>query len=130
MDAKPHAAQVVQRLAGAGTYLVAEGEARDPSRAVAQVHDTVFAAGAARHALPVQLGDEARAPEAHRAVREPCLEALPRDEIMGIAAEYEVDKAATLRKQDLVFKILQGQSEKEGNVFRAGVLEIVDDNTP
>jgi transcription termination factor Rho len=55
------------------------------------------------------------------------LEALTRDEMMAIANEYGVEKASTLRKQDLVFKILQAQSEKEGNVFRAGVLEIVDD---
>ncbi|HXH23152.1 MAG TPA: transcription termination factor Rho [Dehalococcoidia bacterium] len=55
------------------------------------------------------------------------LEALTRDEMMRIANELGVEKASTLRKQDLVFKILQAQSEREGNVFRAGVLEIVDD---
>jgi len=55
------------------------------------------------------------------------LEALTRDAMMGIASELGVEKASTLRKQELVFKILEAQSEREGNVFRAGVLEIVDD---
>ncbi len=30
-----------------------------------------------------------------------------------------------LRKQDLIFKILQAQSEKEGHIFAEGVLEIL-----
>jgi transcription termination factor Rho len=55
------------------------------------------------------------------------LERLTRDEMMAIAADFNVEKASTLRKQDLVLRILQAQSEREGNVFRAGVLEIVDD---
>jgi transcription termination factor Rho len=55
------------------------------------------------------------------------LERLTRDEMMSIATELSVEKASTLRKQDLVLKILQAQSEREGNVFRTGVLEIVDD---
>ncbi len=32
-----------------------------------------------------------------------------------------------LRKQDLIFKILQAQSEKEGHIFAEGVLEILPD---
>ncbi len=55
------------------------------------------------------------------------LESLTRDEMMAIASELAVEKASGLRKQDLLLKILQAQSEREGNVFRAGVLEIVDD---
>jgi transcription termination factor Rho len=55
------------------------------------------------------------------------LERLTRDEMMGIATELGVEKASTMRKQDLVIKILQAQSEREGHVFRTGVLEIVDD---
>ena len=32
-----------------------------------------------------------------------------------------------MRKQDLIFKILQAQSEKEGHIFAEGVLEILPD---
>jgi transcription termination factor Rho len=35
--------------------------------------------------------------------------------------------ASGLRKQDLIFKILQAQSEKEGHIFAEGVLEILPD---
>jgi len=38
-----------------------------------------------------------------------------------------VEGAAGLRKQDLIFAILQAQIEKTGNVFGAGVLEILPD---
>jgi transcription termination factor Rho len=35
--------------------------------------------------------------------------------------------ASGMRKQDLIFKILQAQSEKEGHIFAEGVLEILPD---
>src|SRR5437879_13549935 len=40
-----------------------------------------------------------------------------------------LDSASTsgLRKQDLIFKILQAQSEKEGHIFAECVLEILPD---
>jgi transcription termination factor Rho len=39
----------------------------------------------------------------------------------------ELPGASGLRKQDLIFKILQAQSEKEGHIFAEGVLEILPD---
>ena len=39
----------------------------------------------------------------------------------------EIPGASGLRKQDLIFKILQAQSEKEGHIFAEGVLEILPD---
>ncbi len=49
------------------------------------------------------------------------------DELTGVAKELRVDGAAGMRKQDLIFAILQAQTEKIGNVFSAGVLEILPD---
>lgn len=49
------------------------------------------------------------------------------DELTGVAKELNVEGAAGLRKQDLIFAILQAQAEKTGNVFSAGVLEILPD---
>ena len=46
---------------------------------------------------------------------------------MDIAKELGVSGYSTLRKQDLIFRLLQAQAEKEGNIFSGGVLEIVDD---
>jgi len=46
---------------------------------------------------------------------------------MDIAKELGVSGYSTLRKQDLIFRLLQAQAEKEGNIFSGGILEIVDD---
>ena len=48
-------------------------------------------------------------------------------ELSHIARSLEISGAGGLRKQDLIFRILQTQSEKEGNIFAEGVLEILPD---
>src|SRR3974377_337829 len=48
-------------------------------------------------------------------------------ELSRIARTLEIPGASGLRKQDLIFKILQAQSEKEGHIFGNGVLEILPD---
>jgi len=40
-------------------------------------------------------------------------------ELTRIARSLELPGASGLRKQDLIFKILQAQSEKEGHIFAA-----------
>jgi len=48
-------------------------------------------------------------------------------ELTKIARSLDLPGASGLRKQDLIFKILQAQSEKEGHIFADGVLEILPD---
>jgi transcription termination factor Rho len=48
-------------------------------------------------------------------------------ELTKIAKSLEIPGVSALRKQDLIFKILQAQSEKEGHIFAEGVLEILPD---
>src|SRR3954470_897795 len=48
-------------------------------------------------------------------------------ELTKIARALDLPGASGLRKQDLIFKILQAQSEKEGHIFAEGVLEILPD---
>ncbi len=48
-------------------------------------------------------------------------------ELSRIARSLDIPGASGLRKQDLIFKILQAQSEKEGHIFAEGVLEILPD---
>ena len=48
-------------------------------------------------------------------------------ELSRIARTLEISGASGLRKQDLIFRILQTQSEKEGHIFAEGVLEILPD---
>lgn len=49
------------------------------------------------------------------------------DELTDVARELNVEGASGMRKQDLIFAILQAQTEKTGYVFSAGVLEILPD---
>src|SRR5207302_9705607 len=48
-------------------------------------------------------------------------------ELTKIARTLDLPGARGLRKQDLIFKILQAQSEKDGHIFAEGVLEILPD---
>lgn len=48
-------------------------------------------------------------------------------ELNEIARELKIDGAPNLRKQELIFSILQGQSEKNGVIFGEGVLETLSD---
>lgn len=49
------------------------------------------------------------------------------DELTTVAKALNVEGASGMRKQDIIFAILQAQTEKTGNVFGAGVLEILPD---
>ena len=44
-----------------------------------------------------------------------------------IARDLEVENATGMRKQDLIFAILEAQTEKNGLIFGEGVLEILPD---
>ena len=46
-------------------------------------------------------------------------------ELTKFSKELNINGVSGLRKQDLIFKILQGQAEKEGLMFGEGVLEIL-----
>ncbi len=43
------------------------------------------------------------------------------------ARKLKLNSASGLKKQDLIFKILQAQIEKDGSIYGEGVLEILDD---
>jgi transcription termination factor Rho len=55
------------------------------------------------------------------------LETTPREGLIAIADELGVEGASTMRKPDLIFKLLQTQAEARGNIFSGGYLEISDD---
>lgn len=48
-------------------------------------------------------------------------------ELSGIARALNVVGASGLRKQELIFKILEAQTEKSGLIFAEGVLEVLPD---
>ncbi len=49
------------------------------------------------------------------------------DELTGLASGLNVEGASGLRKQDLIFAILQAQAAKAGHIFGEGVIEILPD---
>ena len=55
------------------------------------------------------------------------LQARTREELADIASTLDIEGYSGMRKQDLIFRILQAQSEKQGNIFTGGTLEVVDD---
>ena len=48
-------------------------------------------------------------------------------ELNGIAKGLNIDGASSLRKQDLIFAILNAQTEQNGMIFGEGVLETLQD---
>lgn len=48
-------------------------------------------------------------------------------ELNKIAKELEIENYSDLRKQELIFKILEKQAQKEGYSFSSGVLEVLPD---
>jgi transcription termination factor Rho len=55
------------------------------------------------------------------------LKKLRINELYKIAKELNVEGASGMRKQELIFAILQAQTEKNGLIFGEGVLEILPD---
>ncbi len=49
------------------------------------------------------------------------------NDLAEMAKEFNIEGYSNLRKQDLIFKILQADSEREGNIYGEGVLEILPD---
>ena len=48
-------------------------------------------------------------------------------ELNAVAKDLGVQGFSGLRKQELIFKILQGQAERDGLIFAEGVLEVLPD---
>src|SRR5687768_7943627 len=55
------------------------------------------------------------------------LKQKPIGDLNQIARDLNVANSSGLRKQELIFKILQSQSEKDGLIFAEGVLEVLPD---
>ena len=55
------------------------------------------------------------------------LETKSRDELLDMAKGYGISGYTTLKKQDLVLRLLHANAELQGNMFGGGVLETMDD---
>ncbi len=55
------------------------------------------------------------------------LETRSLGELQDMARELDISGYSRLKKQDLAFRILQAQTEQQGNIFKKGILEIMED---
>jgi transcription termination factor Rho len=55
------------------------------------------------------------------------LKRLKSEELMKLAAEFSVEGANTMRRQEIIFAILAAQSESNGSIYAEGVLECLPD---
>ncbi len=55
------------------------------------------------------------------------LETRNLDELQDMAKELDISGYSRLRKQEIAFRILQAQTEQQGNIFKRGILEIMED---
>ena len=55
------------------------------------------------------------------------LEGRTNEDLQELAREFEIVGAARMRKQDLIFRIIQAATEQQGNIFGAGILEILEE---
>ncbi len=55
------------------------------------------------------------------------LEARTREELLEVAKGMDLSGIGTLRKQEIVFRILQAKAEREGNYFAGGILDLAAD---
>lgn len=55
------------------------------------------------------------------------LKRLKSEELMKLAAEFEIEGANTMRRQELIFGILAAQAESNGSIYASGVLECLPD---
>jgi transcription termination factor Rho len=55
------------------------------------------------------------------------LEKKNRNELIELAREMGISSSASLKKQDLVMRLLQTYTEQQGNIFCRGILEIMGD---
>ena len=49
------------------------------------------------------------------------------NDLLKIAKEYNINNFSRIKKMDLIFKILQAETEKKGYMFSEGILEIMDE---
>mgnify|MGYP000221113926 FL=1 len=55
------------------------------------------------------------------------LETKTREELLEMARELGLTGLSALRKQDIIFRLMQAHAEQQGNIFTSGVLEITDE---
>ena len=99
-----------------------------PAAPVEEAPAPVAAASAAEGGgAPQEKPEPAAEPQKLETVDIRMLKELKLPDLAKLAKEHGVENASGMRKQDLIFAILQAQTEKSGLIFSEGVLECLPD---
>ena len=55
------------------------------------------------------------------------LELKTREDLLDIAKDLGISGYSTLKKREIIFRLLQAHSEQQGHIFSGGILEVVDE---
>jgi transcription termination factor Rho len=56
------------------------------------------------------------------------LKEMTKDELQDLARDWDVSGYSTLKKDELIMRLLQAKTEREGLIFGGGVLDIIDES--
>src|SRR3954471_19714368 len=78
-------------------------------------------------AAPSQVNRRSEQTQAAETLDIRVLKEMKLPDLTKIAKEHGIENATGMRKQDLIFSVLQAQTEKSGLIFSEGVLECLPD---
>src|ERR1051326_411940 len=81
----------------------------------------------AETAAPAPQGSQRQTQQAAETIDIRVLKEMKLPDLSKLAKELNVENATGMRKQDLIFAVLQAQTEKSGLIFSEGVLECLPD---
>lgn len=93
-------------------------------------HKKSSSRGPSDHAMKSQAGERGGKPgnkPGEKPLAVATLKEMKIAELHQLARKFNVGSTTGIKKQDLIFKILQAQAEKSGLMFGEGVLEILED---
>jgi transcription termination factor Rho len=77
--------------------------------------------------ISVPLPEKEPAPERGAIMNMSELESKTKEELLEIAKEMGMASPATLKKHDIIMRLLETHTEQQGNIFCSGILEIMAD---
>jgi transcription termination factor Rho len=117
----------VEEESPAAVVEVAEAEPAQPVVPIVPIVDVENDAPIAELPAPPQLNKRGEQTQAAETLDIRVLKEMKLPDLTKVAKEHGIENATGMRKQDLIFSVLQAQTEKSGLIFSEGVLECLPD---
>jgi len=125
-EEKPKRARKPRASKANGNGEAAPAEAEAAPEAAANAAEAADAASVAEAPAP-SSGNGAGAPKKDETLDIRMLKEMKLPDLSKLAKDLGIENATGMRKQDLIFAVLQAQTEKSGLIFSEGVLECLPD---